>query len=102
MELFEFGVVLWKIARPLMLGGPSYWSPPTALQIMACEMPAQHAHAHAHMHTCTHAHAHIHIHTHEHEHAQHVHVKHVHVHVHVVHIHVDMPCARVNLLALAL
>ena len=63
MELFEFGVVLWKIARPLMLGGPSLWSPPTALQIMACEMPAQHAHAHAHMHTCTCTHTHTHTHT---------------------------------------
>ena len=79
MAFFEFGVVLWKIARPLMLGNtPSLWSPPTALQLMACEMPAQHGHGHGHGHG----------------HAQHLHV---HLHVHepctCVHIHVCMcPC----------
>lgn len=38
--LFEFGVVLWKLARPYMNGtGPSFRSPPTAMQLMACGLP---------------------------------------------------------------
>ena len=46
MSLFEFGVALWMMALPFMLGdGPSLLGPPTALQIMACEMPIL-AHGH--------------------------------------------------------